>query len=215
MLKKKDWKELMQEFIDKVNKREQMIQSKIDDLKKQERTIQAQIKNNSGHMIELEMNEDMSSAEKIKKENKQLRLQIEEIQDSIAGYENQLGTSRDLYAKDLDKIRTAVKKAEEERVQRGKDLFAEMDEVDEKIEALKKEREQLSNDYHFNNARKERHSLEQYIEYLDSRAGTIEYADREQFILRWLSGNTDEIDNFFKKRVNSDQPHVTHINYLR
>lgn len=215
MLKKKDWKELMQELKNKVDEREQMISNKIDDLRNQGQAVQMKIKENNAQMIEFEMNEDMNSAEKIKKENKQLRLQLEEIQDSISGYENQLGSSYGHYAKDMDKIRVAVNKATEERVQHRKDLSARMDEVDGEIDTLKKEREKLLNEYHFSGAVTETSSLLSYIEYLDPRAKNIDYRDREQFILRWLSGDPNQIESFFKKPEISSGRKVVHVDTSR
>ncbi|MHA2852851.1 hypothetical protein ACXZ7E_02605 [Paenibacillus lautus] len=211
MLKKKDWKELMQEFVDKVDKREQLIQDKIDELKKQGAIIQTKIRENSDQMIELEMNEDTNSVEKFKKENRNLRLQLDEIQDSISGYESQLGTSRDYYAKDWDKIRAAAKKAEEDRIIQEKAANAEIDDLQAKIDELKEQREQKKRKLQFSRTTIE--ELSGQLRHIDPRAIQLSHYTQQAFIKTWLHGGNTE--SYFEKKESPNLSHVTHIDYLR
>lgn len=186
MLKKKDWKELLQEFSNKVDKREQLIKGKIEDLKEQEEVIQTKIKDNSGRMIELEMDGDTSGVAAIKKENRDFRIELEEIQDSIEGYKSQLGTARDYYANDLDKIRTAANKAEEERLQQDKANYARLDELQAKIDELKEQMEKTRNELQFRRTTVE--DLKWQFHHIDPRVSKIPDYEKENFIKMWLAG---------------------------
>lgn len=194
MLKKKDWKELLQEFTDKVDKRERLIQSKINGFEEQARVIKVKIKENSAQMIELEMSEN-SNVERFKKENQKLRLELEEIRDSISGYENQLGTSRNFYAKDLDKVRDAANKAEEERLEEVKADYALLDDLEAKMDEIKKKMEQTRNKLQFSRTTVE--DLKWNFSNIDSRVTNLSYHEQEYAIKSWLSGG--DIESFFKK----------------
>lgn len=213
MLKKKEWKELIEEVGRKIDKREQMIESKIADLQEQGNSIQAKIKDNSGRMIEFEMEGDTAGVEVIKKENKELRNELEEIQDSIAGYQNQLGTSREYYAKDMDKIRAAVKKAEEERLQRDKIAFARLDELQAKMDELKKQMEKTRFELQISRPVSEELTSFQYIVLIDQRAYyQLKEYERQSFIKSWLSG--DDTERYFKDKEQPDhQSNVTKIEW--
>lgn len=196
MLKKKDWKEMIQEFSDKVDKREKLIQGKIDDLQEQAQIIETKIKDNSGRMIELEMEGDTGGVATIKKENRDLRIELEGIQDAIEGYKSQLGTARDYYAKDLEKIRAAVNKAEEEHIQWGKDTRAKRDDLESKIDELKQQVEQINNELRF--ARTISEEMEWgYIKHIDPRVDSLKDYEKQNFIKSWMAGHDTE--RFFKE----------------
>lgn len=207
MLKKKDWKELLQEFSDKVDKREKLIKGKIDDLQEQEQIIQTKIKDNSDQMIELEMNEDTGGVEKFKKENRTLRDELEEIKDAISGYENQLGTSHDHYARDLDKIRVAANKAEEERIQRDQDTRSRRDGLEAKIDELKKQIEQINHELRFSRTTVE--DLRWQLSHIDRRASKLPFHEQENFIKRWLADGDTE--SFFNKKETPSGRNVVHV----
>ncbi|MED5015943.1 hypothetical protein P9847_01345 [Paenibacillus chibensis] len=196
MLKKKDWKEMIQEFSDKVDKREKLIRGKIDELKEQEEIIQTKIKDNSGRMIELEMEGDTSGVTTIKKENRDMRIELEEVQDAIEGYKSQLGTARDYYAKDLEKIRAAVNKAEEEHFQWKQDTRSRRDGLEAKIEDLKKQVEQINNEIVFTRTISEEMEWG-YITRIDPRVDSLKDYEKQNFIKSWMSGHDTE--RFFKK----------------
>lgn len=199
MLKKKDWKELLQEFSDKVGKRELLIQSKIDGLQEQGAAIQTKIKENSNHMIELEMNGDMGGAEKVKNENRQLRLQLEEIQDSIAGYESQFGTSHDFFIKDLDKIRDAANKAEEERTQWRDDTISKRNDLEAKIKKFEEQILEINHELRISKTIKEELCRSSYLTLIDPRANSLSDYDKSNFMKCWLSGV--ETEHFFKRNA--------------
>ncbi|MEK5641940.1 hypothetical protein BK138_08510 [Paenibacillus rhizosphaerae] len=207
MLKKKDWKELLQEFLDKVDKREQLIQGKIDDLQEQAQIIKTKIKDNSDQMIELEMSEDTTGIEKFKKENRTLRIELEEIQDSIDGYKTQLGTSRDYYAKDMEKIRAAANKAEEERLQQYNANHARLDELQAQIDELKKQMENTR--YELRASRTTVEDLKWKFHLIDPRLGEIPSYEQENFIKIWLAG--EDTERYFDKKEASPGRNVTHV----
>ena len=182
MLKSKSWKELMQEFNDKVDKRENLIQSKIDDLQEKAQVIETKIKDNADQMIEAEMSEDLNGAEKYKKENRRLRLELEEIQDSIAGYENQLGSSRAFYAKDLEKVRIAANKDEEERIRWTNEIRSKKEGLESKIKEIEKEISEIV--YELKCSRSVAEQMDNYylLTTLDPRAKTLKELDKTFFI---------------------------------
>lgn len=196
MLKNKDWKELMQEFNDKVDKRENLIQSNIDGLQEKAQVIQTKIKENSDLMIESEMNEDTNGVENFKKENRRLRLDFEEIKDSIAGYENQLGTSRNFFAQDLDKIRVAANKAEEERIRWTNDTVSKRKDLESKTKEIEKQINEIN--YELRCSRSVTEQLDHYhhLTTLDPRAKTLNDYEKKSFINSWLSG--DNVERYFK-----------------
>ncbi|PQP89669.1 hypothetical protein [Paenibacillus sp. AR247] len=209
MLKKKDWKELMQESIEKVDKREQLIQGKINDLQEQEEVIQTKIKDNSSRMIELEMDGDTGGVATIKKENRDLRIELQEIQDSIEGYKGQLGTARDYYAKDMDKIRAAANKAEEERLQQRKADHARLDELQAQIDELEKQMEKTRNELRFSRSVSEELTHFSYLNHIDSRAYSLSAYEQQSFIKSWLAG--EDTESYFNKKGASSGRNVTHV----
>ncbi|WP_422657362.1 hypothetical protein ACK8P5_16570 [Paenibacillus sp. EC2-1] len=215
MLKKKDWKELLQEFSDKVEKREQLIQSNINGLQEQVAVIQAKIKENSDQMIEFEMSEDNTSGvEKFKKENRKLRLELEEIQDSIAGYENQLGTSRDFYGKDLDKIRDAANKAEEERIRLEQESFSKRDALKSKIKEIEKQINEIECETIGRSSIEILLNHYPYLATIDPRAYSLKDHGKHLFIRSWLAGHDTE--QYFKKEEVWPMdvlPHMTKIHW--
>ncbi|MFF2907678.1 hypothetical protein [Paenibacillus sp. NPDC057934] len=196
MLKSKSWKELMQEFVDKVNKRENLIQSNIDELQEKAQVIQTKIKENSDLMIEAEMNEDTNGVEKFKKENRKLRLDIEEIQDSIAGYENQVGTSRNFFSKDLDKVRDAAIKAEEERKRWTEDTVSKRKDLESQIKELKNQISGINNELIFSRSVTQELEYSSYLGYIEPRTKSVRLHETKSLINSWLSGYS--LDGYFK-----------------
>ncbi|WP_019913185.1 hypothetical protein [Paenibacillus sp. HW567] len=196
MFKNKDWKELMQEFKDKVDKREVLIQSNIDGLQEKVEVIKGKIKDNADKMIEAEMNEDTNGLEKFKKENRKLRLDLEEIQDSIAGYETQIGTSRNLFVKDLDKIRDAANKAEEERIRWTDEIVSKRKDLESEIKEIEKQISEINNELIFSRAVTEQLEYSSYLIYIDPRSKSLKDYEKKSFINSWLSG--DSLDRYFK-----------------
>ncbi|WP_342439976.1 hypothetical protein NSS79_15210 [Paenibacillus sp. FSL L8-0436] len=196
MLKSKGWKELMQEFNDKVDKRESLIQSNIDGLQEKAQVIETKIKENSDQMIESEMNEDNNGVEKFKKENRRLRLELEEIQDSISGYENQLGTSRAFYAKDLEKVRIAANKAEEERIRRTDEIISKRKDLESEIKGIEKQISEINNELIFSRSVTDQMDNYSYLVTLDPRTKNLKDYGKGEFIKSWLSG--DDVERYFK-----------------
>lgn len=210
MFKNKDWKELLQEFIDKVDAREELIQSKIDGFHEQGASINAKIRENSARMIELEMAGDTGAVEKFKKENQKLRLELEEIKDSVAGYANQLGTSRDQYAGDLKKIQLAAKKAEEERLEQERMSMARLDELEAEIDKLKEQMEQTKNELRYGRTTAE--DLKWQFRHIDPRVTKLPDYEQEQVIKSWLAGDSDDVERLLDKSKAPVQSHsVTRV----
>lgn len=201
MLKKKDWKELLQEFIDKVNKREELIQSKIDGLQEQAASIQAKIQENSDQMIDLEMNEDFVGVEKFKKENRKLRTELEEIQDSIAGYKSQLGTSRDHFAKDLDKVREAANRADEEQKRWLEESISKRKALEAEIEELTKQVKEINFNLQISRTAAEEMDSYHYLIHIEPRALDLKEYLRPGFLKSWLQGRDDTEDQYFKNNI--------------
>lgn len=199
MLKKKDWKELLREFGDKVEKRENLIQSKIDGLQEQAKIIQAKIKANSDQMIDLEMNEDTSGVEKLKKENRKLRAELEEIQDSITGYESQLGTSRDHFAKDLDKVRDAANKADEEQKRWQEESVSKRKALEAEIEELTKQVKDINFNLQISRTAAEEMDSFHYLLHIEPRALDLKEYLRPGFLKSWLRGH--DTADYFKTDV--------------
>jgi len=199
MLKKRDWKELLQEFRDKVEKRENLIQSKIDGLQEQAASIHAKIKENSDQMIDFEMNEDFVGVEKFKKENRKLRTELEEIQDSIAGYESQLGTSRDHFAKDLDKVRDAANRADEEQKRWQEESVSKREALEAEIEELTKQIKEINFNLQIRRTAAEEMNQFQYLYSIEPRAVDLREYLRPGFLKSWLRGH--DTADYFKTDV--------------
>lgn len=195
MFEKKTLQQHINEFTEKVQARESKINSKIIELEGEATAVRARIKNQNSQIVELDMADDQAGANKIRKSNRDLRLQLDEIQDAIEGYQSQLEGS-DQYSKELEKIREAGNKATQERIQKDKDLSEQRSAVEAQIDSLKDKLKQIQHEQYVNSFSREIDTLRPVITYIDPRARTLDYSKQEGFIERWLGGSSS-FDSFF------------------
>lgn len=198
MFKKKTLQQHIDEFTRKVDSRESKIYSKIRELEEQASSIQSQIKSQSAKIVELELNG--GSPEQVdvaKKSNRELRLQLEEIQDSIGGYQSQLEHGPSLYAEDLEKIRQAAKDATADRKKEMEELSSTIDDKKAQIKALEKELDQIRHKWNALYQYDDYYTFSSMLSYIDPRTTKLRESEKESFLRHWLSGSTHNIERFF------------------
>ncbi|CAM3464102.1 hypothetical protein EDM52_18505 [Brevibacillus invocatus] len=184
------------EFLSKVNEQEGKIRSKIEELEFLFDSLTDKVKVQTAAMIELEIAGDNAGAEKIMKSNRQLRLQIDEIKDSIQGYRSQLGQGYQL-GKELDKVKAAAIQADKDRVERVNNLHKQGEQLAQQIADLKMKREQVMLDWRVSYSRTTEMDLVGIASYIDPRATALSLTEKETLIRKWMSGET--IEDFFSK----------------
>lgn len=186
------------EFKNKVGSRESKVYTKIQSLEEQASAIQMQIKSQTDKIVELDINgEDPKKIDEMKKSNRELRLQLEEIQDSIVGYRDQLEHNSTLYDKDLEGIRQAAHKAAADRKKEMEELSAMVDDKKAQIQAIEKELDQISHKWSLLYQYNDYYALSSLLSYIDPRAAKLSHSEQEQFIKEWVSGSSS-LDRYFK-----------------
>lgn len=192
MSEKKSLQQHINEFQNKVRAQESKIANRINDLKVQASKLRTTIKDQSSKIVELEMFEDSTGISELQKNNREMRLQLEEIQDSIQSYEEQHSNQKKLYAKDLEKLRTVANKAAEERIKEIDGLGLEAIEIESQIEALNHKLKQVRHEGYVLEMRTEVNDLKQIISYIDPRANELDFFKKEQLIKNWLGNYPTE-----------------------
>lgn len=199
-------------FKNKAASRESKVTTKIQSLEEQASAIQMQIKSQTDKIVELDLNgDDPKKIDEVKKSNRELRLQLEEIQDSIVGYRDQLEHNSTLYDKDLEGIRqVAIKAAADRKIEREK-LISTINDKEAQIQTLEKELAQIRIDAYLLGEYDDYHNLISIFSYIDSRASKLKGSEQYEFFKAWLSGHSKE--GFFAKNDNPVQlSNVTTIN---
>ncbi|SDF05102.1 hypothetical protein SAMN04488542_10571 [Fontibacillus panacisegetis] len=205
MFEKKTLQQHINEFTRKVDSRESKIHSKIRELGEQAASIQSQIKLQADKIVELELNS--GSPEQIdaaKKSNRELRLQLDELQDSIVGYQNQLERDPSLYAKDLEGIRQAANKAAADRKREMEKLSSTVDDKKAQIQALEKELAQVRHEWNVLYHHDDYYTFSSMLSYIDPRVTKLDHSKKEQFLKDWLSGSSS-LERYFKEQPLSHQ----------
>ncbi|MNW38873.1 hypothetical protein D3C74_159510 [compost metagenome] len=205
MFEKKTLQQHINEFTRKVDSRESKIHSKIRELEDQVESIQSQIKSQAAKIVELELNG--GSPEQVdvtKKSNRELRLQLEEIQDSIRGYQSQLEHAPSLYAEDLKTIRQAAKDATADRKKEMEELSSKVDDKKAQIESLQKELEQIKHEWNVLYHHDDYYTFSSMLSYIDPRVTKLDHSKKEQFLKDWLSGSSS-LERYFKEQPLSHQ----------
>lgn len=198
MFKKKTLQQHINEFRNKVDSRESTILSRIKSLEEQASAIQTQIKSQSAKIVDLELNGNNSGQiDDIKKSNRQLRLELEEIQESIEGYQNQLEHDPSLYAEDLEAIRQAGNDAISDRKKEMGELISKANDLESQIESLRKELEQIRNKWYILHQHNDYYTFSSILSYIDPRVTKLNSTEEEQFLNDWLSGSSS-LENYFK-----------------
>lgn len=198
MLKKKTLQQHINEFRNKVDSRESKIRSKIESLEEQASAMQIQIKTQGAKIVELELSGNNSGQiDEMKKSNRELRLQLEEVQDSIGGYQNQLEHGPSLYAEDLEGIRQAANEAASDRKKEMEELMSKANDVKSQIESLKKELEQINHKWYVLYQYDDYYTFSSFLSYIDPRVTQLRDTEKDRFLKHWLSGSSS-LENFFK-----------------
>jgi chromosome segregation ATPase len=210
MFEKKTLQQHIDEFVGQVNERNNKIRSKIKGFEAQADSIETTINEQSSTMVELELAGDTAGAEKLQKNNRQLRLQLEEVRDSIKGYQSQLGKRNAQYNKELDKVRVASNKAREERFEHGKKLIERREALENQLSEMKQKIESLRHEIHVNDSRTEVSAIRQLLPYIDSRSTKLGYLEQDQFIINWMGNGP--LESFFEKPKEYGGIRVTYDN---
>lgn len=186
------------EFKNKVASRESKVATKIRSLEEQASAIQVQIKSQTDKIVELDLNgDDPKKIDEVKKTNRELRLQLEEIQDSIVGYRNQLEHNSTLYDKDLEGIRQAAHKAAADRkMEKGK-LDSTISDKEAQIQTLEKEVAKIRTEAYILGQYDDYYTLSSILSYIDPRAAKLSHSEQDRFIKEWVSGSSS-LDRYFK-----------------
>lgn len=196
MFGNKSLQQHVDEFLEKVSEREGKIQTKIRELESQRESLMATVKEQTSAMIELEIAGDDRGAEKILKSNRQMQLQIDEIKYRIQEYQAQFEKTQQ-YEKSLDKVKAAAIQAKKERSEKITSLEKQGKELERQMEELKKKRDQVSLDWQVAYYRNIEANLTNLTSYIDSRARTLSFTEKEAFIGSWLDG--ESIEKYFSK----------------
>lgn len=196
MFTKKTLQQQINDFKEKVYARETKISSRISELEAEAASIKAKVKTQTAEIVELEMSGNSSDIGKLQKSNREMRMQLEEIQDSIQEYKDQLGDRTNPFVKDLEKLRIAGNKVTEERLKNEKALRAESAALETQIEDLKSKLEKINHELYASGAHTEVDTLKQIAVYLDPRATGLSYYEQNNFIKKWLGGSS--LKNFFR-----------------
>lgn len=196
MFTKKTLQQQINDFKEKVYARETKISSRISELEAEAASIKAKVKAQTAEIVELEMSGNSSDIGKLQKSNREMRMQLEEIQDSIQEYKDQLEDRTTPFVRDLEKLRIAGNKAAEERLENEKALRAESAALETQIEDLKSKLKKINSDLYISGASTEVDTLKQIAVYIDPRATGLGFYEGKNFINNWLGGAS--LKNFFK-----------------
>lgn len=205
MYKNEQLNQRINEFKKKVDSKEAKVDAKIRSLEEQASAIQAQIKSQSAKIVELELNgESPNQIDEAKKSNRELRFQLEELKDSIVGYQNQLLRDPSLYAKDFEGIRQAAIKADADRKIEREKLVSTINDKEAQIQTLEKELAQIRTDAYLLGEYDDYHNFISIFSYIDPRTSKLIGPEQERFLKAWLSGSNTE--GFFTKNDKPVQP---------
>jgi hypothetical protein len=210
MFEKKTLQQYINEFVGQVDEREDKISSKIKEFEAQADSIETAINEQSSAMVELEIAGDTAGAEKLLKNNRQLYIQLQELRDSIKGYQSQLGKRNAQYSQGLDKVRVASNKAREERIAHSKKLYERRTALEKGISNMEQKLNLLKQEIYIHDSKTEENVIRQLLPYIDHRSTKLGYLEQNQYIKNWMGGAP--LESFFDKPKEYNGPKVTYNN---
>jgi len=194
MFNTKDLSTVVNEFLNTVKVREQKITDKITALENEANELKLKIKKQSEELVELEIHDNHSGANKLRKSNQELRIQLAEITDTIQGYNAQLDKPID--ANSLEKIRLAGAKAMQDRLDRRAALHKESDELEKRIKELKAKKENAHREWGHAGYNIEIGTLRSVLRFVHPDTGKLSFTQQEELLTSWIRGHS--IEQYFE-----------------
>lgn len=197
MFEKKKVSQLVSEFLEKVSSREAKVEENVNKLKAKAEGISKSVAEQTAAMIECELQDDATGAEKLRKSTQVLRAELAEVKASIQAYSNQ-SVVKNSYSKQLSEIRAAAVREEKENQEQVQSIYKQKDDIDKQIKELQAKRDQLSvQQEHIKNAGPEQ-SLTRILCYIDPRADKLDYLATKRFLQSWI--NKANIEHHFAEK---------------
>jgi len=194
MFKTTDLSTVVNEFLNTVEARRQKITDKITALEDEAAQLEARIKNQSEELVELEINDNLAGANKLRKSNQELRVQLAEINDTIQGYNAQL--EKPVEAKSLEQVRLAGAKARQDRLDLGTALLKESDELEKQIDELKVKNKKVLTEWNHTRYDTEIGTLRRVASYIHPRVQEVPSSKHEELLKDWILGQS--VERYFK-----------------
>ncbi|ULO05158.1 hypothetical protein H1230_18790 [Paenibacillus sp. 19GGS1-52] len=199
------------DFTRSVDARSRKINSKLQELNVKSDAIRVKINENAAELVDLEISGDSAGSARLQKSNRQLRLELDEISDQIAGYQAQLSKGSQ-HEKELEKIRSTVQKATAERIENYNRMTEERDAIREQIKVLQSKANDINNRLPSANVDSEYNQLLPLLDYIDPRITQLSYNEKNELVRRWADGRS--IDIYFDSPTSSEYkgPKITYNN---
>ncbi|ULO05155.1 hypothetical protein H1230_18775 [Paenibacillus sp. 19GGS1-52] len=191
MFEKKKVSQLVNEFLEKVSSREAKVEENVNKLKAQAEAINKSVAEQTAAMIECELQDDATGAEKLRKSVRLLSTELIEVQSSIEAYSNQSGVSAD-YSKQIQVIRSTAVREVQENQKRVQAIQKEKAAIDLEIKALEGKKEQLDDESSQLNRSGPEVSLIKMLPYIDPRTKKLASFEHHSFFQQWINGEDTE-----------------------
>jgi hypothetical protein len=186
----KDLGTVVNEFLKNVEGREKKITDKITALEDEATELEVRIKNQSEELVELEINDNLTGANKLRKSNQDLRIQLAEINDTIQGYNAQLNKPAD--ANSLEKIRLAGAKAMQDRLDLRASLLKESDELEKRIKELEVNKSNTLREWQHAGYNTEIGTLRSVLRFVHQDTRKLSFTQQEELLTSWIRGHALE-----------------------
>lgn len=206
MFEKKTVKQLVEEFLKKVQLRESKVKESLTALKAKAAGHQKKIDEQTAAIVEYELSSDAASAEALRKSNRTLSSELTEMNAEIAAYEKQSGSSAD-YSKDLEKIQAASQREVKENHDKSAAIYQELQDIDQQIKALEARKKEIATAQHHLQHNGPEKALERILEHLDPRVRKLSPHSFElnNFLFHWARG--EDVEHIFAQQpaINGDK----------
>ncbi|WP_408894657.1 hypothetical protein [Paenibacillus taichungensis] len=190
----KDLGTVVNEFLNTVKVRELKITDKITALEDEASGLELKIKKQSEELVELEIHDNHSGANKLRKSNQELRIQLAEITDTIQGYNAQLDKPID--ANSLEKIRLAGAKAMQDRLDRRAAFHKESDELEKRIKELEAKKSNALREWQHAGYNTEIGTLRSILSFVHPDTRKLTFTQQEELLTSWIRGHS--IEQYFE-----------------
>jgi uncharacterized coiled-coil DUF342 family protein len=209
MFGSKNLDELVKGFVEKYNSRVSKIEAKLRDLESGSQRFNAKIKELTGQLVQFEMDDDAAGADKCRKEIRRLRLELSDNEDLASGYREQLYSAAGSFLeKDVDKIKAAAVKSEEERKERQQAIREEVEELKRQKRELDNKIDRLVNESTRSSDYLTIQTIKPVVQIAEQKFSKLDYSKQEAYIRKWMLGG--DVEQFFRAPAPYNGPNITY-----
>lgn len=189
--------ELVGEFLKKTAAWEYKVKENINSLRNQAASIKEKINEQTRAAIESDLHDQTDEAEKYRLSNRDLRLELEEVEASIAAFENQTVGKVDFSA-EIDAIREIARLELEANHEAIKATFEKKADIDLQIKALENQKDHLDTERDRLENFGPTSTLTKILKYIyPAGYRPLPFFEQDNFLKRWIQGSDM---SYFKHR---------------